>query len=158
MFKIRLAELRDAKDVFLLSNNFEVRKKSFNSITISWDEHVKWFQDKIRNKNCVYYIIQGPNKEFIGQVRFDMMQKEKNSFVVGISLVPLFRGKGLGAKMLQESTSRLFRDIKVNKIYAFIKENNQASLKSFLKIGYKIVCKEIIKGVESFKLSCDNMK
>jgi len=151
-FTIKLAEKCDAKDVFSLSNDSEVRKNSFNTNVITWEDHIKWFKNKIVSEGCVFFVIRSDENKFIGQIRFDSITEEKKTYIVSISVHKDFRGKGLGSKLLKESIDRLFDNFDAKKIYAYIQEINKPSLKTFNKIGYKIVGDKICNDVKFLKL------
>lgn len=149
--KIRLAKNSDAKIIFDLSNDKLVRVNSFNSMQILWEEHVKWFSEKLNNQNCIFYLVVDDKDNFVGQVRFDKI-KEENSFIVSISLSVDFRGKGLALQVLQIAMDELSKVHTFKFLYANIKEENTSSLKLFLKAGYKIFKKESTKDFQFFRL------
>ena len=158
--KIELAKKTDARDIFNLSNDNAVRRNSFNTSQIPWNDHIIWFNNKIQSQDCIYYVIRDDAGQFIGQVRFDKSESEKehDGWVISISLCKEYRGKGLGTMLLKNSTQKAIEFCEIKKIYAYIKEINQASLKSFFNAGYGIACEEIVDGVKSFKLvyKCQN--
>ena len=126
--QIRLATLDDMKDVFELSNDDVVRENSINQNKIEWDDHVKWFENKIKNRS-LFYIIENQNNDFVGQVRFDLCPEA----VISISITKRFRGMGLASKIINQCSNIS----KLNKIIAYVKKDNLASQKSFLNAGYK---------------------
>ena len=46
---------KDINFLFLLRNNKLIRKEFFNSKKISFEEHKKWFDKKIKSKNKFYF-------------------------------------------------------------------------------------------------------
>lgn len=146
MFKIRLADSDDIKKVFELSNDMVVRENSINQNPIKWDEHVKWFNETIQSQNVLFYIIETCDSQFIGQVRI----KKGEENVISISISEKFRGKGLASKILQESA--LMSGLE--NLTAYIKKENNPSLKSFLNAGYEISNIVSINNLEFYKLNC----
>ena len=128
----------DARDIFDLANDPLVRKSSFNSSKISWDEHLCWFNKIISNTDFVLYVVRNENNNFVGTVRFEKYQSEKKIFVIGVQLRKPFRGKGLGKLLILGATRRISEDLGVEKIIAYIKKENIISLKLFLKLGYLV--------------------
>lgn len=94
---IRLATIDDMENVFNLSNDNVVRKNSFNTEKIKWEEHVKWFEKKIADVNTLFYVEYKDN-EFVGYCRLD--KNENNEWVVTIHINPKFRAKGYGKNIL----------------------------------------------------------
>ena len=155
LYKIRVAELTDIRDVFNLSNSIDVRENSINTREIRWEDHVEWFSSKIVSEDCVYFIIRSHENKFIGQIRFDKTLEEKQTYIVSISLHKDFRGKGLGSKLLLDCSNELLDNFDAKTIYAYINRVNQPSLKSFSRIGYSIVGNKIYNGLEFLKLKYD---
>jgi UDP-2,4-diacetamido-2,4,6-trideoxy-beta-L-altropyranose hydrolase len=151
--RIELAKNSDLMDVFNLSNDRVVRESSFNSQPIFLKDHIKWFEEKIKNYSNVFFIVRDKENNFVGYVRFDnYKQLKKDEYVITIHLAEQFRGKGLGPMLIKETSEIFLNDYAAFKIYAYIKKENEPSLKSFLKVGYKIVGEELISDIESYKL------
>lgn len=149
-FVIKLADENDLIDVYNLSNDTVVRNNSFNSETILFENHIKWYKNKINSLNSVFYIIRNIDQSFIGQVRFE--KESNNNWIISISISDKYRGGGLGSKILKESINKFFENHSPSKIFAYIKKNNESSLKSFSKSLFSIVSEEIINNIESYKL------
>ena len=95
---LRLAEDKDIKNVFNLSNDQTVRLNSFHTEKISWTTHEKWYSDKINSVDTFFYIIE-VNKEFTGYIRLD---KDNTKWLISIAINPVARGKSYGLKALQK--------------------------------------------------------
>lgn len=135
-FKIRPANISDMKNVFELSNDKLVRKNSINSNAIIWDEHVKWFNERLKKGNEPFYIIEDKNDNFIGQIKFD--RKENNDIYISISISENYRGKHLASYLIKQCS------LKTNfkRILSVIKKENIASLKAFQKSDYEIISQD----------------
>ncbi len=132
--KLRTAELGDIYDIYELSNEDEVRQNSFNSSKIKFENHEKWFKSEIEDLNTIFLVVETEN-DFIGQVRFDL---DGNDATVSISINKKFRDLGLGRNIIEKS----IKYIKLNApqikiIKAYIKENNEKSLRLFEKMDFK---------------------
>lgn len=138
-YKISLAAQSDVMDLFELANDQEVRNNSFNQGNITIEEHKKWFEEKLKNKNCYFYIIR-QNHDFIGSVRFD--SDEENQFTISIQIAKKYRGKGLSGKIISDATGKFLSVKSDAKIIAKIKCSNLASIKAFTKSGYEIITTE----------------
>jgi len=132
---IKEATLDDMMDVYYLSNDPLVRQNSFNTEKIKLEDHKKWYFDKINNKEVFFYVIRDKvTTELISYIRFE---KEKNDeYIASLAILEKFRGKGLGYKLLKLVSSEVINKKEVNKINAFIKPENIASIKTFKKAGY----------------------
>ena len=150
-FKISVAKKKDSLEILDLSNDFEVRNNSFNSNKITSSEHIKWFEEKIKNKKSIFYVVRDEKDIFMGYVRFD--EEDDNSCFITIHLKEEFRGKGIGTELIKKTTEKVLSKSHYSKVYSYIKKDNIASLKAFLKSNYvEISDKEIINGFSCFKL------
>lgn len=129
-FNIRLAKVEDMEDIFNLSNDDLVRANSFNQEKIQWEDHQKWFKDKISNEDSIFYVAETPSNNFIGYVR---LEKEKKSWIITIHITNNYRNKRLGREILKKICNLNADKI----IIAFVKEKNLPSLKSFEGAAFK---------------------
>jgi len=147
-FNIRKASASDMLSVFKLSNNSEVRNNSFHQKEILLEEHKIWFKNTINNPD-IYFLIVEVAKRFAGQIRYNI---EQNECVVGISVSSEFRGISLGEKALKESAKKFKQRFpNINKISAYIKNDNIASIKIFEKAGYKMLLENDINNFNARK-------
>jgi RimJ/RimL family protein N-acetyltransferase len=56
--------------------------------------------------------------------------------MIGITVAPSFRGKGLASRLLKKSCDKFISTTHRNKIYAYIKNDNIPSIKSFERAGF----------------------
>ncbi len=133
---LRKADESDIDAVYLLSNDVTVRAQSFNQEKIEYENHVRWFRNKLIDENCLFLICTLGNT-FAGQVRY---QVEGDKAIIGISIESKFRGFGLGEQMLVHSRKMFQENFpKVSAIIAHVKHDNPASGRMFEKAGYKQV-------------------
>ena len=147
MLTCRKAEEADVLLYYEWTNDAEVRKQSFQSGEISLEDHKDWFYKKIHDDNCLMLLFENENKEAIGQVRF---QKEDNEgYVIGISVAAASRNKGFAAKLLLMASDYFLQQFPAQKIYAYIKETNTGSVRSFKNAGFIFSNELIIAGNKS---------
>lgn len=155
MITFRLAKVEDMLMVYDLSNDETVRYFSYNSNPIVLESHKKWFESKITDKNCLFLIALF-NDESAGIIRYEMNDKFAT---VGVLIAKKFRGKKMAPYFLRESAKKYFEQNHLP-IFAYIKEENKASIKSFENSGYSFYKKENVKGKPSliYKLEKNNVK
>jgi spore coat polysaccharide biosynthesis predicted glycosyltransferase SpsG/RimJ/RimL family protein N-acetyltransferase len=124
----------DIIPIFNLSNDDEVRAVSINQSKISWEDHQRWFYDRLGSSSAYYLTALTLNQELIGQIKFDI----KNEMpVISISISKDFRGKGLAVALLRDACNLFYyTHPEQNKIIAYISEDNTKSVRSFDKIGF----------------------
>lgn len=133
---LRLATLLDCEIVFEMANDPLTRQNAFNTDQIPHEEHISWFVQKVESKQCLFCIAEIKGN-VIGQIRIDLTQ-ERNQGTIDYSVHHNYRGKGYGAKILQQLLS-LPEVQKIDMLIGEVKIDNIASQKSFLKAGFRKV-------------------
>lgn len=127
--RLRRAMLADMHPIFVLSNEVVVRQHSINSEPIQWEDHQRWFLGKIADTDCEFYVAETPEGCFVGQVRIE----KRDVNIISISVSKEFRGKGFAVPILEKASSAS----RFSPITAYVKKENEASLKSFEHAGYR---------------------
>jgi RimJ/RimL family protein N-acetyltransferase len=111
-----------------------IRAYSFQQKPIESSEHSKWFRSKIKDSQCLYYLmLRGP--EVIGSVRFDM--SENGEALLSYLIDPAHQGKGEGRRILQLGKDYLQQErTDVHQINAYVMNSNEASVRIFEKEKY----------------------
>lgn len=128
--------MKDISDVFVLSNQLSTRKYSINPKKILWEEHLNWFHEVLKNDKSVLYIVYSDNQQFLGQIRYDIVNK---SAEVSISIVNELKGKGCSLEILKRSQAMITKEKDVKEIIAIINNENIPSIKLFKKAGYQLI-------------------
>jgi spore coat polysaccharide biosynthesis predicted glycosyltransferase SpsG/RimJ/RimL family protein N-acetyltransferase len=145
----------DIQCLFQLANDPVVRLNSINTGSISWEEHVEWFQRRLTDQNCHLLIFHRGDK-FVGQVRFDL---SNDYAIINISLTEEFRGQGLAKRMILQAVENLSQHQKAIRIvYAYIRAENAASIKSFLASGFNFMEETLIHGNQFMRYKLENIQ
>ena len=135
LISIRKANYSDEAEILNWRNSQQSIRNSLGQKKINKSEHKEWFLRAIKSDNDHHYIALLKNKK-IGIVSFHL-NKNKN-FFVSINLNPKYRNKRLGSKVLLLTQKKREIREKNNLIFARIKSNNIASLKTFNKANFKL--------------------
>jgi RimJ/RimL family protein N-acetyltransferase len=138
VINIRKADISDIDTYFKWANEESVRILSFNSEKISYEEHIKWFNNQLLDENCFMFIFSSIID--FGQVRIHKISN--NDAVISISIDENFRGKGFGVQMLMMSIELFRKSFPLVIINAYIKVENIASKIIFEKSGFSF--KEVL--------------
>jgi len=133
LITLRKAVENDTKDLFDWRNDQDTRNASIDDRPINYQDHEKWMKNVINDRNRLLYIAEEKGAK-IGMVRFDI---EGEIAEVSINLAPNMRGKGYGARLLDMAHQKLNAEKKNLVVSAKVKASNMASIKTFLKAGYK---------------------
>lgn len=130
---LRKALENDVDILYRWANDPDVRKYSFSTSKISYEEHLKWYQMMLKDKWRQQYIYIYNNKA-IGQARI-IVNGEIGE--IGYSIEKDERNKGHGKKMLNLLMKQIIIDYPcVKSLIAKIKSENIISQRIFLNIGY----------------------
>lgn len=129
----------DCKLVFNLSNDYLVRKNSFNSNAIIYEEHIAWYKRSVSDKNTLFFLIFD-KEEFVGQIRFTRKDKQSTSCVISLSITKQFRGKGLAKDFIFLGINEIKNNwVNTETIIAAVKKENTPSVKLFVSCGFKLI-------------------
>jgi UDP-2,4-diacetamido-2,4,6-trideoxy-beta-L-altropyranose hydrolase len=143
-FWLRSAKPSDARQVWNWANDPEIRQVSFNSDPIPWDSHQPWFTRKLEDDSSVLLIACKLEDDTpFGLIRFD---QEADEAVVSVMLDSQSRGHGLGSRVLERATQRLFATREATTVRAYIKTDNPRSHRAFARAGYADAVEVLVQG------------
>jgi UDP-2,4-diacetamido-2,4,6-trideoxy-beta-L-altropyranose hydrolase len=147
---LRPAREDDARMLWEWANDPEVRAASFSSAFIPWEAHVAWFAEKRRSDRCLILIAEDGEDIPIGQIRFDTGSDGERE--VDLSIARVQRGQGLGSQLIRLGILWLSKKKSSARIHAFVRPENQASVKAFEKAEFKRTGIEQVRGNEAIHL------
>lgn len=131
---LRRATKEDRDLLFQWANDSLVRKNSFSTAKISYEEHVKWFAKILKRDDCIQYIYMDDDCP-VGQVRITL---KADTAEIGYSICAEKRRLGYGQDLLHLISERVWEEFpNVKKIIGEVKPENTASQKAFLDAGYR---------------------
>jgi RimJ/RimL family protein N-acetyltransferase len=135
MINIRVASIKDSKDIFDWRNDELTRKMSQTTDIVEWEGHSAWFASSLENKNRLILLCESINdSKKIAVVRFDVNSRRA---LVAINLSPEMRGKGISKQCLRLSIENFKNEYPhVDALDAEIKPENIASQRVFKSIGF----------------------
>lgn len=124
---------KDIEAIWGIRNHPENRINFSDQTEIRYESHRKWFAQKYLSDDASDFCFVLRDKgQVVGYCRFDLVGKAYN---VSVALDPLYKGKGLGKKLLSESIKKMPAK---TEFLAKVKEGNEASLKIFKANGFII--------------------
>ena len=148
--QLRPVREEDCELLWHWTNDPLIRSVSFSSEYISWVDHVQWFTSKLSDRNCIFYIAWNKKNMPIGQVRYEINHKEAT---ISVAVSQPFRGCGYGRQVILLGCQKIGQYSGIEKINAYVKPNNLASLKVFLKCGFQNIGETIVKDQPALHLS-----
>ncbi len=151
----RIATTADVQLYFDWANDPFTRQQSFNSAPILWEKHEAWFAQKITDPDALLLVFETGANVPIGQVRFerfdeDLTEDVENGYsgigsqkialsldeAISISVDAQFRGKGIASVLIEEACEFICKQKGPIPIWAYIKPDNAASVRSFERAGF----------------------
>lgn len=131
--RLRPAHAGDKRTFWELSNQPSVRAASFHSLPIPWEDHERWFANRLANADSRLLMAYDADDRVVGQSRLDF---EGGDAVISIGVSESSRGLGYGKQIVSSTVRRAFATGRCNRIMAFIKPDNAASTRTFEKAGF----------------------
>lgn len=147
--RLRRVRQEDCKLLWDWANESTVRNSAFNSDSILWEEHKQWFAQKFHDPQCLQFIALDDMDVPIGQIRFDIHEKEAE---VDVSIDEKKRSQGLGSRLIAMGISELISQGPVRWVHSFIKSENIASIRAFEKAGFKRSGEKVIKDCQALHM------
>jgi UDP-2,4-diacetamido-2,4,6-trideoxy-beta-L-altropyranose hydrolase len=132
--KLRRATAEDSLLLWRWVNDAEVRAASFQSKSISKEEHATWFEQKLSSSHAAIYIAEDDQGIPVGQFRVEWAGGGLAE--VDISVAPEKRGAGIAPSLIRDATYLASQDMGLKCFQAHIKAENRASLRAFEKAGF----------------------
>lgn len=137
---LRYAKPFDAELTYSWANDSIVRMFAFTKEKIEWENHKKWYYDKINDDNCEYYILSKEGVS-VGSIRFDIDNDKKA--MISYLIDPAWHGNGFGKIILKYGVDKLKSCRKdVVMVYGLVQQENTASIKIFEKLGFQNTSKD----------------
>lgn len=134
--RVRSVSLDDEALLLSWANDRTTRLNGFDARPISWDIHHKWFRRRVSGHvQCRVYIAETGDETPVGQVRFE---RGTGAWEIHYALGPLFRGKGLGRRMLELAMCRFKGDIGDGRVVGRVRKDNLPSRRVFERLGFLV--------------------
>ena len=129
---LRPVEKKDYEKILEWRNDPDVRINSLTQHIISIDEHIEYWNDFLKNITNFAFVVTQDNKD-IGVLKLKNINK--TTYEIDIFLSKHSRNKGLGPQIL-EIAKEISIQNGIKKLIAKIKYDNEASKKTFEKVGF----------------------
>ncbi|QHV96263.1 GNAT family N-acetyltransferase [Spirosoma endbachense] len=155
MLTCRKAKPADARLYFDWANDPETRRQSFNTTPITLETHTTWFSRKLVSPDALLLVFENETSQAVGQVRFERIPiaDMPDEIIVGVSVDVRFRGQGFASQIISQGCQSCKKQWGAITIHAYIRPDNQGSIRSFTKAGFKFSHESGKFGVPSFVYS-----
>jgi L-amino acid N-acyltransferase YncA len=129
---LRRATGDDSELLWLWRNDPVMRAMAKTAAPITWEEHARWFQRVIDDRQTELYIAELAGSS-AAMVRFD---RQDNRALVSINVSPAHRGKGIGSVALAAACEDYCRRNAQQDLVAEIRHSNDPSKGAFRSAGF----------------------
>lgn len=140
----------DCELLWTWANDPAARAASFRSAPIPWEDHVAWFQTRLRAASSRLYLIEDSGHP-VGVVRFDF--EADGAAVVSINLAPEARGRRIGPVALRQACELVSQKGGIKSVIAYIKPENVASVRAFEHAHFVPAGSTAIEGSQALVLT-----
>lgn len=135
--RIKLVDLTENELPMLLSwrNKELIRNVMMNSELITWDQHVKWFNNYQSNQSLQTKIFYFNNKPY-GVVNIQGIDVENKKCEWGFYIGDEYSPLGMGSLLGYTSLNYIFQDLGIRKLTAEVLSFNTKSIKFHEKLGF----------------------
>ena len=131
---LRKVRIDDCSMIWEWANDPVARSFSFSSEPIPWARHAAWFEDKLKDTRCSFYIVLDRSGTSVGQIRYEINGEEA---VVSVSIDRNYRKRGYGRQALKLSVEEIFSNTSLESIHAYMRPGNKSSLEAFVASGFE---------------------
>ncbi len=124
-----------------------VRQSAFQPQPIPQGEHLEWFSRKLADDGCRILIGLDASDVPVGQARFESTCP--GEAVIDVSMDRYRRGSGFGSVLIDLAVRSVFTNRFAGLVHAYIKRDNQASIRAFQRAGFQVVGNVSMKGHEA---------
>ena len=132
--RLRGATAADADLLRAWRNDPDTRRWSRSEAEVGADEHASWFGRVLSDASTQLWVAEDGSGPY-GQVRLD--PAGPGGAELSVTLAPRARGRGLAAPLLIEAAGRALAEPAVERLVAFVKPGNDASLRAFGRAGFR---------------------
>lgn len=131
--RLRPAQADDCRMIWNWTNDPINRTASFASELIPWESHEVWFEQRLSDPRCLFYIAKDGEGTPVGQVRYQIDGQEAT---ISVSVAPEQRGRGSGSHIIYVATRQACEIKSLLVVHAYIKPDNLASARAFVNAGF----------------------
>ncbi len=133
---LRKATQEDAKMLFEWKNEALTRKNSFSSEPVPWESHIAWFEKKLKDENCLFYIMC-ENGADVGTFRIEI-DPETATGLMHVTVDKDCRGNHTVQRILAVVEEEV-KGLSLKYLLAEVKPHNIASQKALDKNNYHVL-------------------
>ncbi len=119
----------DRDKIYEWRNREDILSLGTLKFPVSREEHDKWYDTLYKSPSKLGWII-GNDEGFI------RLERHGDTATLSVYLLTEFRGRGKGVPAIKQACKEAFAKWPVDTIHAYIREDNERSIKAFTRAGF----------------------
>lgn len=122
-------------DYLLMINDIEIASKiSKNICTYTYEDEVKWVEEKIKENDLVFTMVEKSTGDFIGNI--EIMKVINKVGEIGISLAKSKQNKGYGSEAISSLMEYGKTTLGINSFELNVYVTNPRAIRCYEKVGF----------------------
>lgn len=122
-------------DYLEMINNPEVSKFiSLKNRSFTYDEEIKWIEDKLNNKKIVFSMVEKGSKKFIGNI--ELLEIDNKFGELAICITPNMQNKHYGRESIMRFIKYCFEELELENIELSVYSHNEKAINLYEKLGF----------------------
>ena len=133
-------------DYLKMVNNPEVSKFiSLKNRSFTYDEEIKWIEDKLNNKKIVFSMVEKGSNKFIGNIELLEIKNKLGEFAICIT--PFMQNKHYGSESIIRFIKYCFEELELENIELSVYSHNEKAINLYKKLGFVEYKREVNIGI-----------
>ena len=142
--RLRRIQESDARLLWEWVNEPAARAAAFTRGPVPWEQHLAWLRTKLADPKCCMLLCEDSEGKAVGQIRMD--PHVGGEMLIDVSVAAENRGSGYGSVLIDLAAEKIFAETPTRRLHAYIRKENQASIRAFEKADFRRVAEEVVKG------------
>jgi RimJ/RimL family protein N-acetyltransferase len=130
----------DLEPLRIMHNDRSTLQMLTDTTIVTEEMQKKWFMslnDYSKSKRYSLCIEEGKKDILIGMLRLDQIDTINKNMLVGLDIMPQFRGKGLGRKGFRLMLDYCFTKLEMHKVTLYTAVYNKVAIGLYTSLGFK---------------------
>ena len=137
-------------DYLKMVNNPEVSKFiSLKNRSFTYDEEIKWIEDKLNNKKIVFSMVEKGSNKFIGNIELLEIKNKLGEFAICIT--PSMQNKHYGSESIIRFIKYCFEELELENIELSVYSHNEKAINLYKKLGFVEYKRDVNIGIYNNK-------
>lgn len=137
-------------DYLKMVNNLEVSQFiSLKNRLFTYDDEIKWIEEKLNNKKIIFSMIEKGTNSFIGNI--ELLEINNRVGELAICVTPSMQNKHYGSESIIRFIKYCFEELKLKNIELSVYSHNEKAINLYKKLGFVEYKRDVNIGIYNDK-------